>query len=216
MSPRRGRSSKSFSRRPASREPLATVLIVCEGEKSEPNYFRSLCRALRLTSVRVVGKECGNAPISIVDYAVKERKNRKRLSRSGSGVNYDAIWCVMDVEEEGKNPSLHSALDKAKAHELETVLSNPCFEFWVLLHFQEKVRPFRNCDEVGHHLKKVLPDYKKGQDCSKLLAATRAEAMARAKRIRENSPDPRIERNPSTEIDLLVAALLDMADKAQR
>ncbi len=204
MSPRRGRSSKSFRRRPASRDPQATVLIVCEGEKTEPNYFRSLCRALRLTSVRVVGEGCGNAPISIVDYALV------------AGVAYDAIWCVMDVEEDGKNPSLRPALNKATDHKLKIVLSNPCFEYWILLHFQDSGRPFRNCKEVGHKLKEVLPDYEKGQDYFQDLEPKMATAVARAKRIRKNSPDPRIERNPSTEVDLLVAELSKMADRARR
>ena len=216
MSPRKGRSSQSLRRRPASRDPQATVLIVCEGAKSEPNYFRSLCRALRLTSVTVVGEGCGNAPKSVVDFAVKKRKEVKKWSKHGSCADYDAIWCVMDVEAEGKNPSLRPALNRAKDHKLKTVLSNPCFEYWILLHFQESGRPFRNCKQVGHKLKEVLPNYEKGQDCFKLLEATRAEAMVRAKLIRKNSIHPRIKRNPSTEVDLLVAELLKMADRAQR
>ena len=215
MSRRRGRSSSSFRRRAPSRKPQASVLIVCEGEMTEPSYFGSLCRALRLTSVKVVGKECGNAPKSLVEYAVEEQKSRKKQSQRGSGVSYDAIWCVMDVEERGKNPSLVPALDKAQANNLGTVLSNPCFEYWVLLHFEESAPPFRNCHQVLGRLKKVLPEYQKGKDCFELLEKNRESATARARRIRESNPDPRIKRNPSTEVDLLVAKLVEMARKAQ-
>lgn len=39
---RKARPPSSFQRRAARRAPYAKVLIVCEGEKTEPNYFKGL------------------------------------------------------------------------------------------------------------------------------------------------------------------------------
>ena len=52
----RKRGAAPYGRRGPVREPRATVLIVCEGESTEPNYFRELKRRARLANVNVVVK----------------------------------------------------------------------------------------------------------------------------------------------------------------
>ncbi len=213
MGKRRARRSRSLRRRGPTQDPRATLLIVCEGEKTEPQYFLSLCETLRLATVRVAGKECGNAPISVVDYAVDEKKKRKRAQR-GAGDPYDAVWCVMDVEGAQGHESLKRALDKARRNGLETVLSNPCFEYWCLLHLEESGRPFRDCDEVIKRLQKSFPQYSKGQSFYGELKDKTEDALRRAERMLKNHPDDRVSRNPSTEVYRLVKRLRDIASKA--
>jgi len=61
------------------RPPRKCVLIVCEGSKIEPAYFKGLCGKLRLHSAeaRICGEECGNAPVSVVEFALQEAQQRK-------------------------------------------------------------------------------------------------------------------------------------------
>lgn len=76
---RKARRSKYLKRRKARREPYDRVLIVCEGEKTEPVYFKALIRALRLSSANVeVCGECDSSPRSVLDYARQKQKAEQK------------------------------------------------------------------------------------------------------------------------------------------
>jgi hypothetical protein len=51
---RKARDVRSFKRKRAKRAPYDMVLIVCEGEKTEPNYFWALVDDLQLNTANVV------------------------------------------------------------------------------------------------------------------------------------------------------------------
>ena len=48
------------------------------------------------------------------------------------------------------------------AHDLRFAVSDPCFEFWLLLHFEFTTAPFDGYSEVRDRLKSHWPEYKKG------------------------------------------------------
>ena len=112
------------------------------------------------------GTSTGSAPISVVDDAIRRRDDRQRLAEKGiSQTEYDEIWCVMDTEEPGKSSTFAAALDKAKGNGLRVAVSNPCFEYWILLHFVEPGHAFHNCSEVISVVKGYIPTYTKGHKC---------------------------------------------------
>ena len=37
----------------------------------------------------------------------------------------------------------------------------PCFEFWLVLHFNKTTREYRNAGEVKHELRKIIPHFGK-------------------------------------------------------
>lgn len=210
---RHPRSRRSFERRQGKRSPRKCVLIVCEGEKTEPKYFESLRRKLRLQSaeVRICGKECGSAPVSVVEFAMQEKDRRKREVKQGHApVEYDSIWCVIDVEESGKNPSLLDALQRAKDNKVDVALSNPCFEFWILLHLRDGGKPYRNCKEVIHDLANALGrPYGKGDDIFEELFPYIQDAIRRATNLEQRQAYDRTKfPNPSTQVHHLVKFLL--------
>jgi hypothetical protein len=84
------RHLKELARRPGRRAPRASILIVCEGEKTEPSYFKALRVALRLQTaeVEVCGKECRSDPLKVVEYAIQRRTELvERLHRLSSSEN---------------------------------------------------------------------------------------------------------------------------------
>jgi len=87
-----------------------TFLIICEGEKTEPNYFRSF----RLTSSQVEDEifGIGDNTVSLVEKTIKYKEEAARY-----GIKFDQIWCVFDK------------------HKIKIAYSNECFELWYLLHF---------------------------------------------------------------------------------
>lgn len=116
----------SFRRKTAFRgEPFKRILIVCEGEKTEPNYFQRF----RVTSavIEIVGK--GYNTLSLVKEAVR----LKELARENDEP-YDQVWCVFDRDSFPAH-NVDNAWQLASNKELRTALSNEAFELWFLLHF---------------------------------------------------------------------------------
>jgi hypothetical protein len=211
MSKRQERKNASLGRRPRknAREPYDVVLIVCEGEKTEPDYLDSLKSELRLSNanIRVCGKECGSAPESVVEYALQEFK-RDPI--------YDRIFCVFDKD---RHTTYSAALDRVRSKRLpgkatiEAITSIPCFEIWLLLHFEDTTRSYVAVgsnsagDQVVRDLKQFMPDYEKGYGETFAITYPMVdEAIKRAERL-----DKRLEEvgtdNPSTKIHRLVAYL---------
>jgi len=208
---RRQRNRGSFRRRPPSIEPRACVLLVCEGSETEPRYFRSLQRKLRLTSVEVEIVGQGAAPKTVVRRAVEMPKTRRQeVKRGREGFNYDHVWCIIDVEHRDRNPSLPAALDQARANKIDVALSKPCFEYWFTLHFADYGKPLIDQDGVLGELKEHIPGYSKGLDVFETIWPSVADAIRRAK-VRKDSHvragTERHHRDPSTEVDEVVELL---------
>jgi len=164
---RKPRKPENLRRRKPIKSPRKTILIVCEGEKTEPLYFKAFRRELRLSTIEVVvdGKGSGSAPISVVDYAIDLRQKRKEEARDSFVLaEFDVIWCVIDVEAPTPHKSLNDAYQKARANKLNVALSNPCFEYWYLLHFKRTSMSMQYNKDVVKALKKHSPlkKYQKG------------------------------------------------------
>ena len=154
----------SFSRRAPRRTGRDTILIVCEGARTEPNYFEDMIRELGLSSadIRVCGEECGSDPVSVVKYAIAECENN-----SGA---YEEVLCVVDRDG---HPNFAQALDisrrsPAGGKQIQFLVSDPCFEYWILLHFEYTSRPYVAGGGVSRgalclrDVKRHFPDYEKG------------------------------------------------------
>lgn len=50
----------------------------------------------------------------------------------------DEFWFIFDVEWPVNHPGLREAVSEAKQHGVRTAVSNPCFEIWLILHFQDQ------------------------------------------------------------------------------
>ena len=207
---RKERKTASLRRRKAMKAPYDVVLIVCEGEKTEPNYFTELKKAFRLSNanVRICGR--GSDPLSVVNFAIKTFRQEPE---------FDRVYCVFDRD---RHTTYHAALDKVKRTRLGkgskifAIPSVPCFEFWLLLHFSYTTRPFDApagnsiCDRVIKELEKYLPAYQKGdQDIFNRIQDKLENAIANARRVEEFHKTSGAD-NPSTRVYFLVEYLRDL------
>jgi len=162
MVSRKQRNIDGLKRKEGTKE-RKSVLIVCEGRKTEPIYFKMLLKKIRLTMADVEVVHRNPAPISVVNCAVKLKKERVvAANQKGSlKVEYEKIYCVMDVD---KHESLSRAINKAYANGIEVVLSNPCFEYWYILHFVKTGKSFHNGGEVVSELKTHYSTYSKSDE----------------------------------------------------
>lgn len=211
---RKAREANSLKRKQAKRAPYDRVLIVCEGEKTEPSYLQALIDDLKLNTanIRIVPNTTGSAPISVVAHALKEYTKAKREKE-----NYDQVYCVFDQDlHPNYNDALSSVEEKRREGcPISAITSVPCFEFWILLHFRYTTRPFQEkngsiCADVISHLKKHLPNYQKGkEDVYSITKTHLPQAMNHAKRVLRHCETGNTDM-PSTKIHKLVEYLQNL------
>lgn len=180
MTSRRRDRNRRQSRRQPFRDPKPTILIVCEGLITEPEYFDGFWHACHNPRVTVHVSNDHGVPKTLVGIA-KELKNRAliRATREGDdNLAFDSVWCIYDVDD---HPHLHEAREMAVANGIELAISNPCFELWLLLHFRDSPG-MQQRDTLGTMLKQYDPDYDKHVVYA-MFSAGYEEAVARARRM---------------------------------
>ncbi len=203
--------STSYTRRQPRIPPSGhAFLIVTEGEKTEPNYLATLCDRLHLSAadVEVVHPE-GTDPITLVSRAIELRDIRKKEAKKGPLIEYDEVWVVYDLEkthDERRRLDLEARNVKG-ATGIRFAVSDPCFEFRLLLHGQYTTRPFPDCADVVRQLKGIIPDYSKGKVLPEDLIEDTPKAVVHSERCRKHHLTSGGDGNPSTKIDLLIRVL---------
>jgi hypothetical protein len=76
---------------------------------------------------------------------------------SGGAGGVEEVWCVFDIDE---HPLIPEAKDQARANGIEMAISNPCFELWALLHFQDQ-RAHIEQGKVQQSRRQRMPGYEK-------------------------------------------------------
>lgn len=201
---RRGRANSSFRRGTPYRQTKPIVLIVCEGNKTEKEYFEEYKRAHRLTAVRVKvikGKRGGNDPRSLIETAGKHLNNPVVGDEKA-----DIAWCVFD--HDGR-PNMDQVIQKAEEQNINTALSVPCFELYLLLHFQDQTAHL-STQQAQDALKAHIPDYDKGV-CRFFTDLTGKEdacyERCRKLRVKHQGDGNPQNTNPSSDVDKLIAFL---------
>ena len=190
----------ALRRRPGRRQPLKRLVIVCEGEKTEPLYFEALRREQRLSSIDIKIVKSRSAPTYIVREGIRQKKELDD--------ERDEVWCVFDAECRAAEAPFQQAVAASRSHGLELAVSNPAFEYWYILHFVCTDRPFGAADECFRELQAYLPGYDKAHLVFDELKERLDDALANADRLRQNASDSwQTFPNPSTGVDVLVHSI---------
>ena len=193
---------KDLRRRKPTRQAKPRFLIVCEGKVTEVEYLEAV---LKQSGNHVVldFQHRYSDPRSIVRLAAKLKKESSRAAKRDLNQRYEQIWCVFDRDE---HPFVGEALDQARGNQIEVAFSDPSFELWLLLHFQQQTAPLDR-ESAARLCRNFMPGYAKRPDSSSLMqrlgmAQNHAEALY-ARQIAHH----RKRQNPWTEMHLLVRAL---------
>lgn len=145
----------------SKRQAPANYLIVCEGKKTEPNYFNGLKRKINekygnkvdvlIPNIDVKGT--GMNTTSLVKYTQKTVNHANKV--------YGQVWVVFD-KDDYNDEQFDLAIDNCNYN---VAWSNPNFELWLLAHFN-KVNRYVSKDDVLQELgkefqKKGLGNYTK-------------------------------------------------------
>lgn len=128
------RFAKQKGKRKPPKELVTYFLIVCEGEKTEPNYFRAFPKKVGRMIFDVELEGGGISTLKVVEKAIELRNKSQQ--------KYDRVWAVFD-RDSFRSTSFNSAILKAAANGIECAWSNEAFELWYLLHFHNRVTPMK-------------------------------------------------------------------------
>ena len=198
-------------REQGTRGKIVRFLIVCEGKKTEPNYFKAFTE--RWSEVKEVNvKGCGCSTCQLINEAKKIQENLEHERQ----VSFDRVWLVFDKDE---FKDFNKAIAKAKKEKMNCAWSNEAFELWYVLHFQYLDTGVDRKQYIGmieDKVRKASKDrkfkYKKNDvGFYQILQehGDEAQAMSRAQRLR-GSHEGEVDydaHNPRTEVDLLVKEL---------
>lgn len=112
--------------REGTRKIKVYFLIVCEGEKTEPNYFKSFPLNIGSYVYDLTFDGGGINTNKVVDKAIE--------LRDSSTQKYDRVWAVFD-RDSFPSKQFNGAISKAAANNISCAWSNEAFELWYLLHF---------------------------------------------------------------------------------
>lgn len=128
---RGGRRHKGGKRRNIKRDQKPSFHIFCEGENTEPLYFKQF-------PIPNIGhcKGYGETKITLVETALKYKRENRITKKSK-----DQIWVVFDYDYDGnlqphQKEEFNNAIIKAESNNLKWAVSNDAFELWYVLHFQ--------------------------------------------------------------------------------
>lgn len=117
------------SRPLSTRNKRKYYLIVCEGEKTEPNYFIALKNDLPHGVLSIYNFDIdgtGKNTNSLINHAINKKSN--------ASFPYDEVWAVFD-RDSFTPAQFNTAISTAAANNIKTAWSNEAFELWYVLHF---------------------------------------------------------------------------------
>ena len=205
-------------------KPGSSILVVTEGVNTEPTYFEKIRKVFASNAIELVPHGAGRGdPQKLTDAALDIRKERRRKAKKkelsiSQLEDFDEIWIVFDsdVLTPGK---LRNGIQYAERKRIKVAHSQPCFEYWLLLHSENSytTTPMDKCEDVKPKLQQAFgwPSYDKSLATTKALVlplVTKenvATAIKASERVRTHhrgagSPFP---ANPSTDVDRLIVSI---------
>ena len=181
----RERQRRQLERKQSRRAVYDRILIVSEGSKTEPLYFADIRTEFRLhtANVAIQPSGLGTGPVQVVNFA-------RDLFAGGDkhkGIQPRAFEQVYAVFDRDDHPGYFDALklaeslngklrnDARQAVAFKAIASVPCFELWLLLHFEDVFTPVHR-RAVLRRVRRHLPGYDKGM--RDVFAATRGRLHA--------------------------------------
>ncbi len=191
MKPKR----RPFQRPLGQRRYRKRFIIAVEGAKTEPQYFAIFNNEQSVIQVQCLRGRHDSSPPQVL-------KRMELWLDQEALLASDEAWLVVDKDHwtEDQLTQLH-AWAQTKVN-YGFALSNPKFEYWLLLHFEDgnEVANSQNCTD---RLKKYLPGFDKGIDSRKFTSAMMNDAIRRA-RQRDNPPCEDWPRTAGTTVYRLV------------
>ena len=153
--------------------------------------------------------------VGVVRKAIELKEERDSLAKvSNRFVPFDEVWCVLDTEQGSNRGIWNRETQTSLDNGLQLAWSNPCIEYWLLLHFECSGSSFAGYAAVREFLRQHINNYKKNIDCFEQLASRIPMAIEHSRQIHrtqwQNTPHP-LDCNPGTRVHELAETLIEAA-----
>lgn len=195
-----------------------TIFIACEGRNTEPIYFEKIAEEIEdrgTFSVTIYPERGDDSPVSHALGLVLEARSRID--------DFDEVWVVFDRNGYTKHKeAFELAEELVNGKRVHIAFSSIAFEMWVLLHFDKSNTAFAKSAGIVEVLKDkgYFPSYEKKAylDTYSFLRDRTLLAMENTAWLRHELTGmldgrPLYELNPYTDVDVLVARLLEVREK---
>ncbi len=220
-------NQKGESKRPFRLKKYAQFfLIVCEDEKTEPNYFKQFQNQFpeRTMYIRTVGT--GRDPKGVIEQAIEKREEFKLELEYCKEIDF--VWVVFDKDDADENETkinrFNDAFKIAEQENIQIAYSNEVFELWLLLHitYVDESKPLSRSEiylKLQSQIRKSADKYNdyeynhyKPNNIVEIIneIGNEEQAIEKASKLLDYHKNKKpIEANPSTKIHLLVKELRD-------
>ncbi len=176
------------------------ILIASEDTYAPEKYFRSF-KPRRVQFRFLPTAEGRSSPRAIVN-RLNEYKAEFQIGED------DELWYCGDIDHWAASnhiPNLHRVLSHCHNQRFRVALSNPCFEVWLLLHFEEAPEAELDCDTICKLLRAAAGGYSKPNGCAaKMTKEHVLQAVARAGRGDTGDVLP---LNPASQVHRIVTSM---------
>jgi len=190
---------RRFIRSTGTRRIRKLILIATEGRVTEPQYFMILNRM----NSDPVAVKCINSKKSTPSHVLQRMEHvllSDRLKRD------DEAWIVVD-KDDWTDPMLQNlAKWSAQKTNYHLAVSNPMFEYWLLLHFEDG-NGIRTANECYERLCRYLTQYRKHIKASD-ISRDQVEAAIRRAETKDRPPYADWPRNIGTTVYKLAQSIL--------
>jgi hypothetical protein len=129
-----GRQRREFVRRGGFRDAILFV-IASEGALTEPRYFKGLKERCHNPGIYIHVLVRDDPSLSSPEHVLGELD---RFRDEYSLQERDQLWLLMDRDFQSWKPAMISAIaQECQGKGYYLAVSNPCFEIWLLLHFED-------------------------------------------------------------------------------
>jgi len=194
---------KNALTRPEKTRKPRKILIVCEGTKTEPNYFKMFkANPDVFDAIEIQGTGCNT--ISLIKEAIRIKNDVNQKNEP-----YIETWCVFD-KDDFSNDAFEGAINLANQNQIKCAYSIEAFEIWYMLHFNYYDTAFSR-SQYKEKLSELLrkPYLKNDLGMYLLLNKRQNRAIQNARKLYDKQCLlPLKERNPITTVFQLVERLI--------
>lgn len=201
----RSRRGRPLKRGKATRSAKRYFYLFAEGEKTERDYFGAVEKTLDARKVKIIYRGALGVPKTVATKAIDFAQEKgliksARRKKLNSFEENDQVWAIFDRDDFS---CYYDAKNMCEGAKISYAYSDPCFELWLNLHFDNHDAP---CSRFAAQARtKALiegydPDAGKTADFSTLMCklsdAENRAAHQRKARQNESNRDG----NPSTNV----------------
>lgn len=185
--------SKLYTRKEPTKE-AKLFIIFCEGQNTEPMYFRYFQNISHNINLEIIEHEDGkNDPLGLFETACKLLiKSEENPNPKYEVSPVDEIWFVIDTDKwNEQGDKINQLKEKLQKHlTWKIAQSNPCFEVWLHYHHFEEKPEFENiskCKSWKAHLNEKISGF--SCDSHPILIETAIKNSKQNYNTNNNQPD---------------------------